>query len=110
MTNVNNGVLTLTMVGRDGAQVRTKDVMKYGLFEIKLQAAAGPGAVSAFFVSACCFCRLSVLLGVALLCCAPFSARVHGVLGLWRGCCVSSAWSSASVGLAGSPQSPLEPH
>jgi hypothetical protein len=63
---VDNGVLTLTMSGRDGARVQSKDVMKYGLFEITLQAAPGAGAVSTFYVSACGFCRRASVLDMGL--------------------------------------------
>jgi hypothetical protein len=52
--NFNAGTMTLNMVGTAGSRIETKDVMKYGLHEVKLQAAAGVGAVSSFYVGAHC--------------------------------------------------------
>ena len=43
--------MTLSMHGTDGARVQTKDVVKYGLHEINIRAAAGAGPVSTFYVS-----------------------------------------------------------
>jgi hypothetical protein len=61
------GGMTLATTGWESTQAETRDVMKYGLHEVKIKPATGVGPVTAFYVStllfSLCPCLLAILWG-----------------------------------------------